>query len=164
MLRREFLILWLLIVYSQVFFHQTLACSMLAMKFDHVPTNLVLFNISCFLSDRYWIILNSLALLDFLSYRYSETQHSSRTWFWLIYFEQRVIAVSWSWSNLIQIANQSIRLSWYSPILVILVQTWGFWYQLSMPAIWVVVFNIFCLCAILDFKNSRLKSVLVVAY
>ena len=109
-------------------------------------------------------ILNSLGLLDFLSYRYSETQHSSRTWFWLIYFEQRLIAVSWSWSNLIQIANQSIRLSWYSPILVILIQTWGFWYQLSMPAIRVVVFNIFCLGAILDFKNIRLTSVLVVAY
>ena len=134
MLRREFLILWLLIVYSRVLFCGSLACFMLAMIFDRVSTILVLSTISCFVSGHYWIIPYSVGLLDSFLYGYSGTRHSSRSWFRLICFKQRLIAVSWSWSNLIHIANQFMRLFWYSPILVLLIQTWGFSYQLTMPA------------------------------
>ena len=139
MLRRVFLILWLLIVSVRAFFCRSLACSMLAMIFDPVSTILVLSTISCSLSGCYWITPYSVGPLDSLSYEYTGTRDSSRSWFQLICFEQRMIAISWSWSNLIHIANQSMRLFWYSPILVFLIQTWGFSYQLTRPAIRVAV-------------------------
>ena len=108
---------------------------MFAMIIDCVSTILILSTINFSLSGRYWIIPYLVGLLDSLLCRYTGTRHSSRLWFRVICFEQRQVAVSWSWSNLIHIANQSIRLFWYFPIAILLMQTWGFSYQLTMPAI-----------------------------
>ena len=99
----------------------------------------VLSTISCSLSVGYWITSYSIGLPDSPLYGYSRTGYSSCSWFWLFCFEQRRIAVSWSWSNLIRIVNQPIRFFWYCSILVLLIQSWGFSYQLTMPAILVDV-------------------------
>ena len=126
---------------------------MLAIILDRVSAILVLSTISCSLSGRYWRIPYSVGLLNSLSYGYRGIWHSSHLWFQLICFEQILIAVSWSWSNLIHIANQPIRLFGYSPMLDLLIQTWDFLYQLTRAAIWV---KVLASSALVQFSISKI--------